>query len=91
MKKETLIKLIDEEFGDNQPFSWLIDVVIKTVIKNDSRVKECTKFYEEQYSSVISYLDELRDGLLDSEKEESQSIRVTHKRKVNNSKTEDKE
>lgn len=89
MKRDTLIRVLDEEFGDSQPFSWLIDVVIKTVIKNDSRVKECTNHYEEQVKKVNDYLEELKDELLVMEKEESQSIRVTHKRRVPNKPVEE--
>ena len=84
MKKETLIKLIDEEFSDDKPFSWLIDVVIKSVLKNDSRINECTMAYENQVKEVIIYLDELKDNLLALEKEEQQfGIRITHKRNDN--------
>jgi hypothetical protein len=92
LKKETLIKVIDEEFGDNKEMSWLINVVKKAFVKNDSRITEATKPYQERANKVNDYLTELYDELVKSEKEEMQSgIRVTHKRKVNNSKTEDKD
>ena len=63
MKKDTLIKVIDEEFGDGQPLSWLVDVVRKALTKNDSRIAICTKQYEEQTDHTFKVLDSLYDDL----------------------------
>ena len=63
MKKDTLIKVIDEEFGNGQPLSWLVDVVRKALTKNDRRIAMCTKQYEEQTDHTFHVLDNLYEDL----------------------------
>jgi hypothetical protein len=82
MTRETLIKVIEEEFDDEPRFSNIIDTFIKAVMLGDSKITECTKMYEDQLSTVISYLDELRDNLLDMEKEERETVNAIRSRKV---------
>lgn len=81
MKKETLIKVIDEEFGDTFEMSWLVDVFIRAFQKNDSRITEATKEYFERSSLVYTTLDELLTKLKIMEKQElKDGVRIMHKR-----------
>lgn len=81
MTRETLIKIIEEEFDNEPRFSNMIDTFIKAVMLSDSKITECTQDYEDQLTTVISYLDELRDNLIDMEKDEREiGTRLTHKR-----------
>lgn len=80
VKKETLVKVIDEEFGDGYPFSWLIDVVIKAILKNDSKVQMATDEYEVDFGLVITTLEELYKQLIINEKVSTKAISIPHKR-----------
>lgn len=82
MKKETFIRLIDDEFADSHEFSWLIEVIERAILKNDSRITECTREYEERFNWTINTLHQLGIKLKDMEKEELKNgVRITHKRK----------
>lgn len=84
MKKETLIRVIDEEFGDEFEMSWLIDVYIKAFQRNDSKIKEATKEYWNRVTVVNDTLDNLLDWLLSDEKQEVKNgVRILHKRPEN--------
>lgn len=84
MKKETLIKVIDEEFGDALPMSWLVDVCLKAFIKNDNKIKAATIDYENQSQLVRKTLCELYNNLKIMEKAENEKgVRILHKRKIN--------
>lgn len=81
MKKETLVRIIDEEFGDEQPMSWLIDVYLRAFKKNDDRITQATKEYITQSNYVRDMLSEMIDRLKEMEKEELENgVRILHKR-----------
>lgn len=83
MKKETLIKVIDEEFGDALEMSWLVDVYLKAFIKNDNKIKAATIDYENQSQLVRKTLSELYRNLKIMEKAElEKGVRILHKRKT---------
>jgi hypothetical protein len=82
MKKETLIKVIDEEFGDEKDWSWLIDVFQKACLKNDGRITECTNVYEEIVTDIHHTLNDLYLRVKQLENEEIKNgVRILHKRK----------
>lgn len=82
MKRETLIKVIDEEFGDMFTMSWLIDTYLKAFKKNDSRIDKATIDYINQAKLVEDTLTELIYKLKEMEKAELENgVRILHKRK----------
>lgn len=81
MKKETLIRVIDEEFGDAQEWSWLIDVFYRAAFKNDRKVNEATKEYWLQSKLVLETLADLFNHLRVMEKQELENgVRIMVKR-----------
>lgn len=81
MKKETLVRVIDEEFGDALPMSWLIDVYLRAFKKNDNRIDKATIDYINQAKLVEDTLTELIYKLKEMEKAElDNGVRILHKR-----------
>lgn len=68
MKKETLIKVIDEEFGDGYPLSWLIEVVVRALVKNDARCTQSTDSYDREFKLVMDTLSNLENETKELEK-----------------------
>lgn len=87
MKKETLIKLIDEEFGDAQEFSWLIYIFQRAIERNDNRITEATREYFERAKLVRDTLFDLHHKLVTMEKAELKNgVRILHKRPISEDK-----
>lgn len=81
MKQQTLINVIDDEFGDALEMSWLINVYLKAFQKNDAKVKEATKEYWLRSKLVTDTLSALLDQLKEDEKAELKNgVRILHKR-----------
>lgn len=90
MKKDTLIKLIDEEFGDGHQFSWLLEVIVRSVQKNDSKCQATSDEYEEQFKLVFDTLSKLEKDIKELEKKESRSIPIKRERFKLNKRPENK-
>lgn len=76
MKKETLIKVIDEEFGDGYPLSWIVDAFYRAIVSNDRKVKMTTDSYERQVSLVRETLHKLSKDVAELEKEEKNKFEI---------------
>lgn len=64
MTKETLAKVISEEFGDGHSMTWLIDLFISALTENEKEVVTALPSYEKQVSLVFRTLERLRTEVI---------------------------
>lgn len=82
MKKETLIKLIDEEFGENET-NWIVDLFLRSFSRNDNRILKASEGYIERAKLIRDTLFDLSAKIKEMEKAEDKAgVRLVRVREI---------